>query len=283
MTTKVFFARVGGLVVAVLVGTLVVSSPSLAQSYTSQAAAGTSVDSQPSNSPPSSALAASTVVQPSGDSMSVSATNSATNTVSSPAIAAAHVSVPTNASPSAQTGASSASGASEPTAAKVSWTATQIPASISAIAVDKAAVKHSDPAQIASTGAKAGAKAAFESFLSMTLLEKRKYESAAATFPAFCQDWERRLRERELDNLTHVAWQQRNGYQTATYVGYSKVESCETKPAVHGLAIGKLRYEEESYYLVGKTIDEARQATPKLIGVTNTLEIFSWEKNRWFY
>ena len=150
-----------------------------------------------------------------------------------------------------------------------------IPAPVSPIVVNKAVIKHSQPPLLDSTGIKAGAKAAFESFFPMTLLERRKYESAAAAFPAFCLDWERRLHERELDNLTHIERQQRNGYQTATYVGYGKIESCETKPMVHGLPIGKLRYQEQNYYLVGKTIDEARQAKPKLIGVTNTLEIFS--------
>jgi hypothetical protein len=38
-----------------------------------------------------------------------------------------------------------------------------------------------------------------------------------------------------------------------------------------------------SYYLVGKTIEEAKRAKPKLLRLTNTLEIFSWDKNRWFY
>jgi hypothetical protein len=37
-----------------------------------------------------------------------------------------------------------------------------------------------------------------------------------------------------------------------------------------------------SYYLAGKSVDDAK-SHPKLLGTTNTLEIFSFEKDRWFY
>jgi len=117
----------------------------------------------------------------------------------------------------------------------------------------------------------------------LSLVQRHKFERASADFPAFCQDWERRLHDREVNNLAHINWQKRGGYQTATYVAYGKVQACDTKESSRGVPIGKLSYQEYNYYLTGKTVDEARHTAPKLVGTTNTLEIFSWEKNRWFY
>src|ERR1700751_1550404 len=49
----------------------------------------------------------------------------------------------------------------------------------------------------------------------LSLVQRRKYEKASADFPAFCQEWERRLRDREVNNLEHINWKKRSGYQTA--------------------------------------------------------------------
>jgi hypothetical protein len=126
------------------------------------------------------------------------------------------------------------------------------------------------------------AAAMLMNLLPLTQEQRLKFQQGVAVFPSFCHDWERRLHDRELDNVEHLTWQTRDGYQTATYVGYSTIESCETKPTRTTL-IGKLTYDELYYYIVGKTVDEAKHSKPKLIGKTNTLEIFSWESNRWFY
>lgn len=117
----------------------------------------------------------------------------------------------------------------------------------------------------------------------LPVVQRLKFQRASAAFPTFCQGWERKLHDREVDNLAHLSWQTRGGFETATYVGYGRVESCETKESSVGVPIGKLTYEEYRYYLVGKTVDEAKRAQPKLIGASSTLEIFSWDKNRWFY
>jgi hypothetical protein len=117
----------------------------------------------------------------------------------------------------------------------------------------------------------------------LPLVQRLKFQRALAAFPSFCQGWERKLHDREVDNLTHLDWQARNGFATATYVGYGRVESCETKESNAGVPIGKLTYEEYRYYLVGKTVREAKRAQAKLIGASSTLEIFSWDKDRWFY
>ena len=125
-------------------------------------------------------------------------------------------------------------------------------------------------------------KAVVVSLIPMTPAQRVKFEEGIAAFPSFCHEWEQKLRDRELNNLDHLAWQVRDGYETATYIGYSNVESCETKPTRTTL-LGKLKYEELRYYLVGKTVDEAKHAKPKVIGTTDTLEIFSWDRDRWFY
>jgi hypothetical protein len=155
-------------------------------------------------------------------------------------------------------------------------TAAMVPP-LSAIVVNPAKIRHDDADSSA-------LKAELERLLArLTPIQRRKYEQASEAFPSFCRDWERKLHDRETDNIAHIAWQQRGGYETASYVGYGPLESCTCKETPSGVPIGKLIYEEYSYYLVGKSLDEARQAKPKLVGQTNTLEIFSFEQDRWFY
>jgi len=114
-------------------------------------------------------------------------------------------------------------------------------------------------------------------------VQRRTYQRAASAFTGFCHDWERLLHEREVNNLEHLSWREDGGLETATYTGYGKVESCECKASKEGLPLGKIRYEEIIYSVAGKTVDEARHAAPKLIHEIRTLEIFSWDKGKWFY
>jgi hypothetical protein len=117
----------------------------------------------------------------------------------------------------------------------------------------------------------------------LTPAQRRIFQRAASTFTPFCHDWERLLHEREVNNLSHLSWRKDGGLQTATYTGYGKVESCECKASREGLPIGKIRYEERNYSIAGKTTDQARHAAPKLTHEISTLEIFSWDKGKWFY
>jgi len=121
------------------------------------------------------------------------------------------------------------------------------------------------------------------SFIFHSPAEQQRYDHAASLFPGFCKDWQRMLHDREANNLGHIAWKPSGGYETATYTGYGNIESCVTKESLEGVPIGKLTYEEMNYYLVGKTVSEAQHATPRLVHQTHTLEIFSWDKNKWFY
>jgi hypothetical protein len=117
----------------------------------------------------------------------------------------------------------------------------------------------------------------------LTPAQRRTYQRAASVFTVFCHDWERLLHEREVNNLEHLSWREDGGLEIATYTGYGKLESCECKASKEGLPIGKIRYDEINYSIAGKTIDEARHAIPKQTHEISTLEIFSWDKGKWFY
>ena len=108
-----------------------------------------------------------------------------------------------------------------------------------------------------------------------------KFDHAALAFPDFCRDWQRKLHDRELNNLENISWKDQNGWKTATYVSYSPVKSCSCKRSTGGVPIGELTYQETELYLAGRTVEEARHASPKPVGITNTTEIFRWDSTKW--
>jgi hypothetical protein len=126
-------------------------------------------------------------------------------------------------------------------------------------------------------------KAALQKVNPMRLLRDKEYKIAAAKFPGFCKDWERKLHDREVNNENHIAWQMKDGYETGTYVGYSPVEQCECHQSTDGYSIGRVKYDEFKYYIAGKTPDEAKHAKPKVTDDTATTELFRWDKEKWFY
>ena len=111
----------------------------------------------------------------------------------------------------------------------------------------------------------------------------QEFKKAAALFPAFCKDWQRKLHDREVNNQSHIAWQMKDGWDTGTYVGYGPVQKCECHQSSDGYSIGKVGYDEFQYYVTGKTEDEAKHATPKVTETTTTTELFRWDKDKWFY
>jgi hypothetical protein len=111
----------------------------------------------------------------------------------------------------------------------------------------------------------------------------REFQQASALFPAFCKDWEQKLREREANNIEHLELKMQNGFETALYTGYSSVESCESHQSPQGFSIGKLSYEEFHYLIKEKTLDEAKHAKGNKVDDTHTTEIFRWDKGKWFY
>jgi hypothetical protein len=111
----------------------------------------------------------------------------------------------------------------------------------------------------------------------------REFQQASALFPAFCKDWEQKLRDREANNIEHLELKLENGFETALYTGYSPVESCESHQSPQGFSIGKLSYEEFHYLIKEKTLDEAKHAKGNKVDDTHTTEIFRWDKGKWFY
>ena len=111
----------------------------------------------------------------------------------------------------------------------------------------------------------------------------KEFQVASASFPDFCRDWSRKLSVREHDNLGHIKWQMRDGVETGSYVGYSSIDSCTCKEASNGVAVGILTYKEFDYTLSGKSVEDARHATPHAATVVPTREIFAYEKGKWFW
>lgn len=172
-------------------------------------------------------------------------------------------------SDSAKTGGGSTQAASE----KPSDTAVA-----PATKADTSATK-SDSSTESSPGA--GLHAALEEFKAPPPTGDGAFDRASESFPAFCKDWGRRLHDRELNNVENVKWEDKDGYKTGTYVAYSPIKTCACKRSTGGVPIGELTYQETEYYLAGRTVEEARHAQPKAVGITNTTEIFRWDHTRW--
>jgi hypothetical protein len=110
-----------------------------------------------------------------------------------------------------------------------------------------------------------------------------EFRKASALFPDFCKHWEQDLHEREVNNLSKLQFVPKEGYETATYTAYGKVAACESHQSKDGYSIGKISYEEFTYYIAGRSQDEARHAAPRTVSDTHTTEIFRWDNGKWFY
>jgi hypothetical protein len=110
-----------------------------------------------------------------------------------------------------------------------------------------------------------------------------EFRKASALFPEFCRHWAQDLHERETNNLSNLKFSERDGFETATYTAYGNIAACESHQSRDGYSIGKITYEEYTYYLSGKSEEEARHAQPKTINDLRTTEIFRWDKGKWFY
>ena len=113
--------------------------------------------------------------------------------------------------------------------------------------------------------------------------ELKEFQVASASFPDFCRDWARKLSVREHDNLGNIKWAMHEGVETGSYVGYSPIDSCTCKQASNGVAVGILTYKEFDYTLSGKSVEEAKHATPHATTLVPTREIFAYEKGKWFW
>ena len=91
------------------------------------------------------------------------------------------------------------------------------------------------PAHVASTdkpvlkGLEGGIRATVRKLHPTMMRALDEFKNASASFPSFCRDWERKLRDRERDNLAHIDWRMLGGVETGSYVGYGAVDSCLCK------------------------------------------------------
>jgi len=151
------------------------------------------------------------------------------------------------------------------------------------------ASSHERPADVASTddpvlkGLEGGIQATVRKLSPTMTRALEGFQNASASFPSFCRDWERKLRDRERNNLAHIDWRMLGGVETGNYVGYSTVDSCLCKQASNGVPIGELTYKEFEYVLTGKSVDDAKRSAPKATSIVPTREIFSWDKDKWYY
>ena len=111
----------------------------------------------------------------------------------------------------------------------------------------------------------------------------KQFRIASAAFPDFCREWAHKLSVREHDNLSNIKWVMQNGVETGNYVGYGAIDSCTCKEASNGVAVGILTYKEYDYTLTGKSVEEAKHASPHATSVVPTREIFAYEKGKWFW
>ncbi len=155
----------------------------------------------------------------------------------------------------------------------------QLPSALGGPSANPSPVAAATPAK---KSLKEQAKALVKSLNPARLMMDRQYAKASAAFPAFCKTWEQKLKDREKNNLAHIAWRFDNGFQTALYTGYSTVESCESHQSATGFSIGKLSYEEFHYLIKAKTVDEAKTTKATPVDDTHTTEIFRWDKGAWF-
>ena len=145
-----------------------------------------------------------------------------------------------------------------------------------------AVVASTDPAVIKGLGG-SGMPGSVQTLNPAMMRALKQFQVASASFPDFCRDWARKLSVREHDNLGQIKWVMRDGLETGSYVGYGAIESCTCKEASNGVAVGVLTYKEFDYTLTGKSVEEARHATPHATTVVPTREIFAYERGKWFW
>ncbi len=196
-----------------------------------------------------------------------------------PAAIAPDVTQRANHAASVAASAAAASTPASPQGASSTAANLQLPSALGGPSADPSPVAATTPAK---KSLKEQVKAVVKSLNPARLMMDRQYAKASAVFPTFCKDWEQKLKDREKNNLAHIAWRFDNGFQTALYTGYSTVESCESHQSATGFSIGKLSYEEFHYLIKAKTVDDAKNAKATPVDDTHTTEIFRWDKGKWF-
>jgi hypothetical protein len=102
-------------------------------------------------------------------------------------------------------------------------------------------------------------------------------------FQAFCDVWMQKLRDREIYNTSHIAWDHRDGHVIGEYVSYARECTCEAREEPGKDPIGKITYREVRYRREGTTPVEALAAPGTIVEQSDVTEIFRYGKGAWQY
>ena len=102
-------------------------------------------------------------------------------------------------------------------------------------------------------------------------------------FREFCDSWMQKLRDRETYNLSHIAWQKRDGLVIGEHVAYGQSCTCVARHDPGKDPIGKLTYREVRYRRQGATEAAALAAPGTILEQSDVTEIFRYGKGRWQY
>lgn len=244
-----------------------------------------SSDSHPDEATASALSGSSMKVEGAAASSASTGDTAAASTAAAPASAAAVPApgLPAVTSPTAPALATAAplspSPVAPPNPAQASPPATAVVASTGGPAVN---VASTDKAVLDGLGG-SGMQGAAQTLNPVMMRALKQFKIASAAFPDFCRDWAHKLSVREHDNVQHIKWEMHDGVETGSYVGYGAIASCTCKEATNGVAVGILTYKEFDYTLTGKSIEEAKHATPHATSVVPTREIFAYERGKWFW
>jgi hypothetical protein len=102
-------------------------------------------------------------------------------------------------------------------------------------------------------------------------------------FRAFCDSWMQKLRDREVYNTAHIAWENREGLVVGEHVAYGQDCECIARQEPGKDPIGKITYRETRYRRQGATPADALAAPGTIIEHSDVTEIFRFGKGRWQY
>jgi hypothetical protein len=102
-------------------------------------------------------------------------------------------------------------------------------------------------------------------------------------FRSFCDVWMGKLRDRNVYNESHIAWDTKDGQVTGEYVNYGSDRTCSAREEPGKDPIGKITYREVRYRRQGSSPTAAMAGAGTIVEQTDVTEIFRFAKGRWQY
>jgi len=126
-------------------------------------------------------------------------------------------------------------------------------------------------------------KAAAPNAVPATALKETIEGEDVRDFRGFCDAWMAKLRDRNVYNEAHIAWDAKGGQVTGEYVGYGSDRTCSAREEPGQVPIGKITYREVRYRRQGATPAAAMAGAGTIVEQTDVTEIFRFPKGRWQY